>query len=125
MVYGYSKIVRKLLVAGANRVVVNNKGQTALQIAKSNEFDKITRMLDDKYSLLDYLKFICNTKIKYEPRSRSYFQPFLYYSFAIIVSFLSFAIITIHNPIVFWVQLALYAFSVVLFTTLIIPPKAV
>lgn len=51
-------------------------------------------MLDDKYSLLDYLKFICNTKIKYEPRSKSYLQPLLYYIFAMVVSFLSFGVIT-------------------------------
>jgi hypothetical protein len=80
-------------------------------------------MLDDKYSLLDYLKFICNTKIKYEPRSKSYFQPFLYYLFAVIVSFLSFGIITIDKPLFFWPQVVIYAFSVVLFTTLILPPK--
>lgn len=28
--YGYSKIVRKLLIAGANRLLTNNKDQTAL-----------------------------------------------------------------------------------------------
>lgn len=41
------------------------KGQTALQIAKDNEFDKIAKMLNDDYSLLDYFKFLCNAKIKY------------------------------------------------------------
>lgn len=95
--YGYSKIVRKLLIAGADRLITNSKGQTALQIAKSNEFDKITKMLNDKYSLLDYLKFICNAKVKYEPRNRSYLQPLLYYLFAAIVTYISFGIITIDN----------------------------
>lgn len=93
--YGYSKIVRKLLIAGADRLLTNNKGQTALQIAKSNEFDKITKMLDDKYSLLDYLKFICNAKVKYEPRNRSYLQPFLFYCLAALLAFLSFGVLTI------------------------------
>lgn len=63
--YGYSKIVKKLLLAGSDRKKCNLKNQTPLQIAKQNEFDKISRMLDDKYSLFDYLKFICNAKIKY------------------------------------------------------------
>lgn len=63
--YGYSKIVKKLLIAGADRKRRDANGQTALEIAKQNEFDKIGKMLNDRYSFLDYLKFICNAKMKY------------------------------------------------------------
>ena len=34
--YGYSKIVKKLLIAGADRRRKNAKGQTALEIANQN-----------------------------------------------------------------------------------------
>ena len=34
--YGHTKIVKKLLRAGADRYIVNNKGQTPLKIATDN-----------------------------------------------------------------------------------------
>jgi palmitoyltransferase ZDHHC13/17 len=121
--YGYSKIVRQLLVAGANRRLVNAQGQTALQIARSNEFEQISRMLDDHYSLLDYLKFACNAKARYEPRRRSYMQPLLFYCLAALLAFLSFGAVATEDAVVFWTQIAVYGTSIGLFTSLVLPPK--
>ena len=39
--YGNTKIVKKLLRAGADRKIVNNKGEIALKIAQDNEFRNI------------------------------------------------------------------------------------
>ena len=39
--YGNTKIVKKLLRAGANRQIVNNKGELAIKIAKDDEFRNI------------------------------------------------------------------------------------
>ena len=80
-------------------------------------------MLNDKYLLLDYLKFICNAKVRYEPRPRSYMQPLLYYFFTIIVTYLSYGVIIMENPFLFWTQSIVYAASILLFTSLILPPK--
>lgn len=80
-------------------------------------------MLDDRYSLLDYLKFICNAKVRYEPRRRSYLQPVLYYCLAAVLISLSFGVITVDNALVFWAQATTYTISVALFTSLILPPK--
>lgn len=80
-------------------------------------------MLNDKYSLVDYLKFICNAKARYEPRDRSYLQPTLYYLFALTVATLSYAVIDFYSPFLFWIQSIVYAASIVLFTSLILPPK--
>lgn len=80
-------------------------------------------MLDDNYSLLDYIKFICNAKVRYEPKKKSYIQPFLFYCLTFVLMFLNFGAITINNIVVFWVQTVIFAISVVLFTSLILPQK--
>jgi len=41
-------------------------------------------MLNDKYTLIDKIKIICNTKMKYEPKQKSDFYPI---AFAIISVF--------------------------------------
>ena len=64
-IYGNSRIVRKLLVAGANRLLRSQKGQTALEIANSKEFGGVARMLTNSRSLLDQFKVVCNAKARY------------------------------------------------------------
>ncbi|CAK59529.1 unnamed protein product (macronuclear) [Paramecium tetraurelia] len=44
---GNSRIVKKLLLHGANRNIKNNEGQTAADIAKSNSFQSIYKMLTE------------------------------------------------------------------------------
>lgn len=118
--YGYSKIVKRLLLGGANRRVRNLKGETALRIAEENEFDKIARMLDDRYSLLDYLKFLCNAKARYEPRKPSYWQPLLFYCLALLLAALAFGPIDLPIPALFYCQAGVFLVTVGLFSSLIV-----
>ncbi len=80
-------------------------------------------MLDDKYTLVDYLKFACNAKVKYIPRKRSLFQPLIFYIVTAIMVFLSYGIITVNHPILFYFQSAIYAITFLLFTSLLFPPQ--
>lgn len=61
--YGNTKIVRRLLMKGANRMIKNSKGQLPIDIARENEFKNIIKMLDDDYSCFDFLKFYYNVKL--------------------------------------------------------------
>ena len=81
--YGNTRIVRKLLIKGADRYLESSDGKTPLTIAKENEYKTITKMLNEEYTCLDMLKFYCNVKIEYRPKKRKLTFPLLF-----IVSFL-------------------------------------
>jgi hypothetical protein len=80
-------------------------------------------MLDDKYTLIDYLKFVCNAKVKYIPRKRSLFQPFIFYIVTAIMVFLSYGIITVNHQILFYFQSVIYSITFLLFTSLLFRPQ--
>ena len=63
VMYGNTRIVRKLLLKGANRYIKNNAGFYPIQVAKQNSFPTIYKMLNEQYSCLDILRFYCNVKI--------------------------------------------------------------
>ena len=44
--YGNTRVVRRLLIRGANRYIQNDEGKILLDIAKESSFKPITRMLD-------------------------------------------------------------------------------
>ena len=52
VLYGNTAIVKRLLVKGADRSLKNGKGETPMDLAKSNEFERIALILDNDYSLL-------------------------------------------------------------------------
>lgn len=82
-------------------------------------------MLDDKYSLLDYIKFICNAKIKYKPKNRSYIQPFFFLILYFLAAFLLFGVINIFALWILAFQTLFYSVILLLFLSLITPPKSI
>jgi hypothetical protein len=73
------------LLAGANRHIKNKEGKEPIDIARENEFYNIEQFLDDNYNWLDYVKFLMNVKIKYEPRHKSFAMPIVFMSLAFIL----------------------------------------
>lgn len=69
--YGNTKIVRRLLMKGAKRSIENSSKQRPIDIARENNFNNITKMLDMNYTCCDFLKFYYNVKLEYKPKSRS------------------------------------------------------
>jgi ankyrin repeat protein len=47
VMYGNTRIVRKLLLKGANRYIKNNAGFFPIQVAKQNSFPTIYKMLNE------------------------------------------------------------------------------
>lgn len=66
--YGNTRIVRRLLMKGANRHIKNNEGKKAIDVARDQAFGSLVKILDDDYSCLDFLKFYYNVKVDYRPR---------------------------------------------------------
>ena len=118
--YGNSKIVKKLLLAGADRKAKNRKGETALQIARKKQFFGIVRMLDDKYSLWDKLKILCNAKTKYEPIKKSYKYPLSFLFIWLLTVAFSFGIIQFQNIVFMIFQGVLFGITLLLFLSLVL-----
>lgn len=52
---GNSRVVRRLLIKGANKTLRDNKDKTPSDIAKDNDFNNIDKMLSEKNSFfIDY-----------------------------------------------------------------------
>ena len=92
--YGNTKIVKKLLRAGADRKIVNNKGEIALKIAQDNEFRNIEKLLNDQYGIKDKILLMFNLKTKYIPQDRSIARPLLFVCLVLITSGLRFFFFT-------------------------------
>ena len=75
---GQTKIVRKLLIKGADREILNHEGLRPIDIATEYDFHTIKKMLNDKYGLMDYAKFYLNTQVKYSPQSRNLWMPLVF-----------------------------------------------
>lgn len=76
--YGNTRVVRRLLIKGANRYIQNNEGKIPLDIAKESGFRTITKMLDEQFSMFDLVKFYCNIKIEYKPKKKKYAIPTIF-----------------------------------------------
>ena len=63
VIYGQTRIVRRLLIKGAKRYIKNCEGKSPIEIARENEYKNITKMLNDNYSIFDFLKFYYNVKL--------------------------------------------------------------
>lgn len=61
--YGNTRIVRRLLIKGANRYLKNGEGKLPIDIARESDFKTITKMLNENFSCCDFIKFYCNIKI--------------------------------------------------------------
>ncbi len=60
---GNSRVVRKLLIKGADKYKTDKKNKTPTNIAEENEFKNIKSMLDNKSSVAEY----CNIKPGFKP----------------------------------------------------------
>lgn len=76
--YGNTKIVRRLLLKGANRRIKSKKGELPIEVARDNEYSNITKMLNDSYTCFDFFKFYYNVKIDYKPKSRNLTVPIVF-----------------------------------------------
>lgn len=62
---GRTKIVKRLLIKGADRTLTNGEGKKPIDIALSMEFNQIANILNNQYRFRDHLKFYCNVKTRY------------------------------------------------------------
>ena len=92
--YGNTRIVKKLLRAGADRRIVNNKGEIALKIAQDNEFRNIEKLLNDQYGIKDRIMLMFNMKTKYVPQDRSIGLPLAFICLVLITAGLRFSFFT-------------------------------
>jgi palmitoyltransferase ZDHHC13/17 len=76
--YGNSRIVRRLLLKGANRYIKNDNNKTAYQIADESNFKTLKKMISENYTFSDFVKFYCNVKIEYRPKSRGTAIPLVF-----------------------------------------------
>lgn len=122
--YGNIRIVRRLLLAGSNRRVVNNEEKTALQIAADNEFKNIVKMLNDSYSLVDRIKICCNAKMEYRPKTRSILLPIGFLSIMALAVGLVFGLLE-HELVATIVQAVYLTLVLLLYLSLIANPKRI
>ena len=80
-------------------------------------------MLNDKYTFIDYVKFICNAMIKYKPQKRSFIQPIFYFTMFALIAFINYFIIQISTPEIFLIQSIFYLIKTILYISLIKSPK--
>jgi palmitoyltransferase len=78
VIYGNTRVVRRLLIEGADRSLPDGQGKTPLEVARESNFRTIAGMLDQEYSCLDLVKFYCNVKLEYIPKKRKYTVPIIF-----------------------------------------------
>ena len=71
VMYGNTRVVRRLLIAGADRSLPNQQGQMPMEVALENNFQTIARMLNEDYGCCDMVRFYCNVKMEYRPKYRN------------------------------------------------------
>jgi hypothetical protein len=76
--YGNTRVVRRLLIAGADRYIANTSGKIPYDVAVESEFLTISRMLNEQYGCCDFVKFYCNVKMEYRPKGRSLAIPMVF-----------------------------------------------
>jgi len=125
-IYGNTRIVRRLLIKGADRTLRNGKGEKPIEIARANEFNNIERMLSEDYSCVDYWKFYYNLKNESRPQSRSYFKSVLLIFGLLFCSASSHVLIVpTFNEYYLAAPAAYYLALMVIFITLLTPPKII
>ena len=75
---GKTRIVKRLLIRGANRALRNNNGVLPIDIARDMKFERIRKMLDDDYGIKDYVLLYFNMRTKYQPKQRNFLKPALF-----------------------------------------------
>ncbi len=96
--YGNTRIVRQLLLKGANRGIPNFSDKIPIEVAQENKFNTIYSMLDERYTILDFIKFYCNVKIEYRPKGRSLTQPICFLlTTAVVFFFINFFLNFTHH----------------------------
>lgn len=60
---GNSRVVKKLLIRGADRNIVDSTGKKPIDMAKDNEFYNITDMLEEKVTIAS----LCNIRPGFKP----------------------------------------------------------
>ena len=78
VMYGNTRVVRRLLIRGADRYLDNKDGKIAIDIAREQQYKTITRMLDENYTCCDWIRFYCNVKLEYRPKKRKLTIPFVF-----------------------------------------------
>lgn len=94
---GNSRVVKRLLVKGANKFLTDNKGMTPADIAKENNFTNIEKMLNDKTSFfVDY--YNVRPGFKKVERSRTQLFKFVFmYLFSTGICILDLFVLTSHR----------------------------
>jgi hypothetical protein len=96
--YGNTRVVRRLLIKGADRYVKNRSGKIPMDVALENNYQTIPKMLDEQYTFMDLIKFYCNLKLEYRPKKRKLTIPIVF----LVALALNIAIINIFFHFVEW-----------------------
>jgi len=125
-IYGNTRIVRRLLIKGADRTLRNGKGEKPIEIAMENEFNNIARMLSEDYSCVDHWRFYYNIKNEYRPQSRNSFKSMLLL-FGILFCAASSHVLIVPKFDVYYlaVPAAYYLALIILVLTLVTRPKTI
>jgi hypothetical protein len=119
--YGNTRVVRRLLLKGANRYMKNKEGKTPERIATENNFKGIQKMLNENYTLMDFMKLYCNIKIEYRPKPKGFLLPaVLLLSIGIALTSIN-TILVYVNDYAFSFQLALFLLLFGFYFSLLIP----
>lgn len=122
-IYGNTKIVRRLLMKGANRRIPSKKNELPIEVARANEFKNITKMLDDDYTFCDFFRFYYNVKLEYKPKDRSLTIPivFLLSTFTSLV--ILHGLLMLKQPYFYTVEAFILGLMLLLYLSLLMPPK--
>lgn len=121
--YGQTKIVRRLLMKGAKRHIKNNDGKLPIDIAIESEYKNITKMLNDDYSCLDFLKFYYNVKLEYKPKDRNLQIPMVFIITTLCSIFILNGVLIASHDWMYIVEGVIFALMFILYLTLLRKPK--
>lgn len=121
-VYGNTRIVRRLLMKGANRHMKNNEGKKPINIARENDFPNIIKMLNDEYSCLDFFKFYYNVKLDYRPKDRSLVMPIVFVLSTFCCLLIAHGLVEIKQDWMFAIEVVLLVLMIVTYLSLLRKP---
>ena len=81
-------------------------------------------MLNDRYTLLDRVKILCNAKVKYQPQRKSYSLPLTFIALQLVVASLPFALVQFHWLWLLLLQAAVFLAVAGLFASLVLGGSA-
>lgn len=123
--YGNTRIVRRLLMKGANRRIRNMQKKLPIDIARENNFHNITKMLDNDYNCCDFLKFYYNVKLEYRPKSRSLTIPITFIMTTLVALTIFHGLLVFQDDFFFFyiLEAILVGVMLLLYFSLLLPPK--